>query len=471
MAPVMNTQNLMYAAGGVAGALVLWYIISNDGKRHPPTVPFDLKRLAILKERKLSIQTHEDHKKLGPVLRFSFLGVDQYFVADAQACQRILAGPAQEFYRDDTLQNAFSGIAKMLLFAIPAGDQWARHRKLLSPSFSQIQVLHAFGETIKAVNTLLDIWKSHPRGTIVNLHYDFSMMALDVVGYTAEGKDSDGYHMVEKLSDKVMYRMVVPRFLWRFIGLENSSIADGSAYIREMITKVLEAKNASTTIKPDRQMDVLDRLLAKTDSGEARFTQEEVVDEIVGFYAAGHETTANTLTFCFAAMLLNPETKAKLVAEIDYVLRGAPPTYQDLGKLKYMDNFISEVQRFYAVVFMIPRRSRVDTELCGYHIPKNSLVLVNVFSTHRGSWNWGDDAEVFDPSRFDRPVPGGAFIPFGAGNMMCIGQRTALAEVKASMVVLLQNMDFELMPGQDFDPIIGVTQGLKKGLMVKTSPL
>ncbi|TPX36344.1 hypothetical protein SmJEL517_g01519 [Synchytrium microbalum] len=384
-------------------------------------------------------------------------GPMKFLVADPKAAQQILNGSGDEFYRDGTLQKGFTGVADLPLFAIPSGDTWYRHRKILSPSFSVVHLHHAFDEAVKASQFLVNVWKTQPANKVSNLHYDFSMLALDVIGLVGffqslgslntliDGQKSESYRALERLANLVLFRTIAPPLLWELLNLGKAQMAPDGAFMRSIVAQVLETKLASKVVKADKDMDVLDRLLAKSVDGEAKFTHSEIIDEIFGFYAAGHETTSNTLTFCAASMMLHPECKAKLVAEIDSVLGGASPTYQDLPKLKYMDNFINEVQRYYAVVHTVPRRSRVDTQLC-------------------------DDVDVFDPQRFNKPPPPGAFLPFGAGPMACIGQRMSLTELKAALVVILQQVDFNLVPGQDLEPIAGVTQGLKKGLLAKITP-
>ncbi|MEQ9814863.1 MAG: cytochrome P450 [Azospirillaceae bacterium] len=202
----------------------------------------------------------------------------------------------------------------------------------------------------------------------------------------------------------------------------------------------------------------------------------EIRDELSVFFFAGHETTATSLAWTWYLLSLSPVAEAKFHAEIDQVLAGRPPTYEDLGKLHYVRSVFEEAMRLYPPIPVLTRKAREDDQLGGRHVPAGSLVAVVpwLLHRHRGLWR---DPDAFDPDRFYyekvEPPPGVepprprhklAYIPFGAGPRTCIGLGFAMTEGPLILATLGQRFRMRLRAGHPVEPYSRLTLRPRHGL-------
>lgn len=496
-----KTKYVILLASGssfaLAGILYLIRKISNNNvhkptnTNSPPSAPSnniflgatDLVKAVI--DQRLAYYLYDQHKKLGKIYKINAYGREQYVIADADEVHRILNN-VSEFYRDDELQKNFAMIADSALFILPTGegqrDQWHRHRKILSYGFSQTHLNHGFDEALLAAKEISEYWLSL-NGKPFNLHYNLSCLALDVIGKVVFSQDLGAinalkaseepkrYKLLKSISPIFSRRSAVPSWLWGIVGVAPYQVKKQVEDTRKLALDILKEKEKGNKIVADKDMDVLDRLLSKDTEGEDRFTRDEIVDEVLAFYLAGHGTSFNTMTFAILCLVQYPQVKQKLIAELKQELKGCSPSIQDLSKLLYLDAFIKEVLRLYPVAVNIARRSVNDNVICGYTIPKNSRLTLNLYAMQRGSWVWGSSSEEFNPDRFLNEYPKNGWSPFASGPTMCIGMRIALLEIKAVMATIVPKVDFELVPGQDLAPQSTLTLSFaKNGLWVKVKP-
>ena len=194
--------------------------------------------------------------------------------------------------------------------------------------------------------------------------------------------------------------------------------------------------------------DVLSMLLT-TQDGETGLTDVQVRDNVMTLMAAGHETTANALTWTFYQLSQNPAVCEKLLAELQHVLAGCAPTVADMPNLPYTEWVVSESMRLYPPVWMMGRRAIEDFEMGGYHFPAATFFGLSQWVLHRMPELWGD-AEVFRPERWDpveaKKVPPWAYFPFGGGPRICIGMPFAQLEAKLLLATILQHYTPQLAP-------------------------
>ncbi|CAC5390967.1 CYP3A [Mytilus coruscus] len=171
----------------------------------------------------------------------------------------------------------------------------------------------------------------------------------------------------------------------------------------------------------------------------------ELKSNAMTFFLAGYDTTANTLSFACHALATNSDVQKKLIEEIDTVLCGEKPQYEDISKLQYLERFVNEVLRLYGAAIRFNRECQRDIKIKDTFIPKGTDISVPSFALHRNPDYW-PDPEKFDPERFtDENIakrPEYSFIPFGIGPRICIGMRLALLEAKMALVYMLQNFSF-----------------------------
>ncbi|MGA7054468.1 MAG: cytochrome P450 [Mycobacterium sp.] len=207
---------------------------------------------------------------------------------------------------------------------------------------------------------------------------------------------------------------------------------------------------------PTDSPDLLNYLLHAEDESGTRLSDQRVHDESLTFVVAGYETTGNGLQWMWYLLALHPQAREKMFAEVDDVLGGRMPTVADLPKLRWTTACFMEALRYYSPSWVMSRRAVRPDNIGGHPIRVGTTILMAAHAVHHDP-RWWDDPETFDPSRFlpaaakDRPR--GAFIPFGAGKRICVGQNLAVTEAVLTTAVLSQQFVFDIKPGRPVEPL------------------
>jgi len=224
--------------------------------------------------------------------------------------------------------------------------------------------------------------------------------------------------------------------------------------VDEFIYRLIAQRRRETEDKGD----VLSMLL-EAQEGEVALTDTQVRDHIMTFVAAGHETTANALTWTFYLLSQHPTARAKLLAELKSVLAGRAPTIDDLPNLPYTEWALNESMRLYPPAWTQGRRATKAFELDGVHFPAGTMVMFSQWVIHRLPDIW-DDPEAFRPERWDpvngQKTPPWSYFPFGGGPRICIGMPFAQLEAKLLLATILQQYTPHLAPGYrlELNPLI-----------------
>lgn len=223
----------------------------------------------------------------------------------------------------------------------------------------------------------------------------------------------------------------------------NRAQAKAIARLDKIIYRMIEGRRAS---KNDNG-DVLSMLLLAQDEEDGSSMNDiEVRDEAMTLFLAGHETTSNALMWTFNLLAQHPEVRAKLEAELDRVLGGRTPAFEDLMQLPYALQVMQESMRLYPPAYLVGRESIEDVEIGDVKIPKGTIVMVNIWAMHRRADVFPDPMR-FDPDRFKpeemKKIPRSAYVPFGGGSRICIGNHFALMEGQIVLATLAQRLTFE----------------------------
>ncbi|KAJ3152737.1 hypothetical protein HDU86_005492 [Geranomyces michiganensis] len=475
-----------------------------------------------VKDKRFYKFTHDQTKLLGPLWDMNIIGF-RPVCSDAREVRKMLTD-TDAYYRGDDPRKAFVDVAKYPLFIIPSGAVWKHHRKLIQPAFAPSNIRKVFPVSVAKADKLMDIMgeitAKDPRAT-VNLYDFFQRATLDIIGEVALGghqfnsidelhprhqkaaaddKDSSAsaaaaaaaaagsatslFESFEHIVQAFGNRFGMPEILW---GLSNSSKkhlapAAGAAQelARTMIDKrrrELDEEIAAGVVRDKRDYDVMDRVLIPNADGEMLST-DEIVDEVIGFVLAGHETSSNALTFTMWHLMNHKNVMDKLMDEILRVLgpRGEP-TPDAIKDMPYLENVFKESLRLKSPVPAVQRTTARDSIICGYHVPKDTGIMLNFQSIQLDPQLWGPDAEEFIPERWEDKAKMaelerlGAYMPFGGGPMMCVGMKVAIPEIKILIIRLLQRFEPTLRPGQDFSwTVDGLTAGFKQGVHVYLRP-
>lgn len=192
--------------------------------------------------------------------------------------------------------------------------------------------------------------------------------------------------------------------------------------------------------------DLLSMLLETKDEQGGTMPDKQIRDEAMTLFLAGHETTANALSWTLYLLAKNPVARARLETELDTL--GHTPSYDDLKQLPFMLAVFKEALRLYPPAYIIARRAVEDVIIGRHQIRKHTIVLINVLGIHRRA-DLFPNPESFDPSRFlgdaEKQLPRCAYMPFGAGPRVCIGNHFALMEGQVLLASLLKRLRFDLV--------------------------
>ena len=220
------------------------------------------------------------------------------------------------------------------------------------------------------------------------------------------------------------------------------------ARLDEVVYRIIRERRAEGR---DRG-DVLSILTSARDEDGTVMTDRQVRDEAMTLFLAGHETTANALSWTFYLLARNPEARTRMETELDAL--GHAPGYDDLKKLPYTLATFKEAMRLYPPAYLLARRAIEDVPIGDYLVKKHSIVLINTLGLHRRPDLW-PDPERFDPDRFlgdkEKHLPRCAYLPFGAGPRVCIGNHFALMEGHILLATIARRARFELTSTNDVD--------------------
>lgn len=197
-------------------------------------------------------------------------------------------------------------------------------------------------------------------------------------------------------------------------------------------------------------------------------SDQQLRDEVMTLFLAGHETTANALAWTWFLLAEHPEVDLRLAAELDRVLGGRPPTLDDLPALPYTRMVFSEAMRLYPPAWLLGRRAARDCSIGGYGIPRGAVVLVSQWVVHHDP-RWYPDPFRFDPDRWAADVPARpkyAYFPFGGGPRRCVGEAFAWAEGLLVLATLAQGWRMRLVPGHPVVPDPLITLRPRHGIRV-----
>jgi len=210
--------------------------------------------------------------------------------------------------------------------------------------------------------------------------------------------------------------------------------------------------------------DFLSILLRAKDEDGSGMSDQQLMDECITLFGAGHETTAATLTWAWYLLCQHTALYEKVQQEVDSVLQGRTPTYADLANLPYCLQVFKETMRLYPPATGVMREALHDVEIDDYRVPKGANVVVPIYTLHRNP-RYFPEPETFDPDRFlperEKELPRYAYLPFGAGPRICIGNYFAMMEGHLLIATLAQRATFFLVPNQVIAPDLTKTLALR----------
>ena len=360
------------------------------------------------------------------------------------------------------------------------GDSWASHRATLNPTFARRhlnELIDLLIDPIESVTAGLEAKRPFDmHATMVEatlrvvanalFSQDFGPLVHSMNDLATRGlRRSEKFGRLALLG--LMPRPVYDTLMWcTFSGIPLPPPFREAQQITLALDKAVNAVLDDRIAHPTDSADLLN-VLFQADNGT--WPRRRIRDEALTFMLAGHETTANAMSWFWYLMSGNREARDRLLAEIDDVLGGRRPTAADLTRLPWTTACVQESQRFYSAVWMIARDAIEDDVIDGHHIRRGTTVLVPVHHIHHDE-RWWPDPELFDPSRFlgdaGKDRPRSAYLPFGGGRRICIGQSFALMEMVLMAAIMSQRFTFDVCPDHPVELEATLTLRPKHGLAV-----
>jgi cytochrome P450 len=335
------------------------------------------------------------------------------------------------------------------------GDFWRRQRRLAQPAFHRRRVA-AFGELMTdATLEMLDRWRPlADRDQPLDVGAEFSRLTMEVVtralfSTSVEGDIGKVGRAIATLLDEVTFRFTFPFYPPLKVPTpRNRRFLAARATLDEIVYGIISGRRRS----PGEHDDLLALLMEARDedTGEG-MSDKQLRDEVITLFLAGHETTANALTWASYLLSTHVGVARRLRAEVDEALGGGIPTAADLPDLPYTRMVVDETLRLYPPAWITNRRAIEDDTVCGYRIPADAMLSISPYVTHRDPVLW-ENPEGFDPERFapERSAarPHYAYFPFGGGPRQCIGKGFALMEATLVLALLANRCELYLVPGR-----------------------
>jgi cytochrome P450 len=411
----------------------------------------------------------ETAREYGDVVRIDFVGDRAlYGLYHPDHVRHVLVENNQQYVKGDFFQDRLELLGNGLLNA--EGEEWRQQRHQVEPAFHPDRIA-GYGETmVDYTERRLERWQTP---TVTNLHEEMMGVTLEIVADAlfdvdirqAESEIGDALGTVmENFRRRTGRPVDIPR--WVPTG-NNRRYNEARETLTGIVGDIIAEKRGG-----DDGGDVVSMLLRSEDEQGRGMDPETIGDQVLTLLLAGHETTAQALTFTSYLLATHPAVERRLLSELDDELDG-PPTVSDLESLPYLERVVRESMRLYPPVPGIVRQPTADDEIGGYRVPEGATVLLSQWVIHRDP-RFYDNPLAFDPDRWQREgrderTPF-AYFPFGGGPRRCVGDRFALMEARLVLARLLQSVRFETVPETELSLAPAITLRPEDGLDLRIVP-
>ncbi|WP_394834168.1 cytochrome P450 [Pendulispora rubella] len=395
----------------------------------------------------------------GDIVQFDF-GPYRYVLAnEPESIKRVLVDNAKNYIKGYSYRGLRLILGQGLVTS--EGDFWRRQRKLAQPAFHREKLADLAQRMTDAASDMLARWYRHPSGTTLDVHAEMMRVTLDVVGRTLLSQSLD--ERAEGIGDAMAVTVRIasdyaatpfPLPMW-VPTPKNLRFKRAKRTLDALVLDIIAERRKTSDVG---RRDLLSMLMAARDeeTNEA-MTDQQLKDEVMTIVTAGHETTANAMSWTLYLLSRHPDVARRVEAEADAVLGTRLPALEDLPRMPYARAVIEESMRLYPPVWAVEREALADDVLGGYHIPKGTMVAILPYVLHRHPAYW-DNPEGFDPDRFTAGTerPRYAYLPFGGGPRICIGNAFAMMEAQILLAMIATRYRLQLPAGArvELEPVV-----------------
>lgn len=411
-------------------------------------------------------------RKYGDLVYFRVMSFDMHLVNHPDYVREILVTNQGNFVKSRALQRAKALLGEGLLTS--EGQHHLRQRRLVQPAFHRERLAGYAAVMSDYAVRFRERWKA---GSVIDVSRVMPHLTLAIVAKTLFTAD------VENDAPEIGAAMSSVLQMFDLLLLPYSDIIKRlplpSVRRYEKARALLDAK-VYGLIRERRASgadtgDLLSMLLLAQDDEKntGGMTDQQVRDEALTLFLAGHETTANALAWTWYLLSQNPDVERRLHQELDTVLGDHAPELSDVPNLQYTERVLAEALRLYPPAWGVGRLAKEAFRLGGFDIPANSVCILSPYVMHRDA-RWFPDPEKFDPERWTPEArdarPKFSYFPFGGGARVCIGERFAWMEGVIVLAALAQKWQLRLVAGQRIEPKPLITLRVKNGLRMVVEP-
>jgi cytochrome P450 len=416
-------------------------------------------------------------REYGDVVYFRFLNVPICLVVHPDGIEQILVKSQANFLKARDYRALRPILGNGLLTS--EGEFWQDQRKLIQPAFRHENILTYAQIMTESTAAILAHWK---HGETRDTHADMMALTLDIVAKSLFGSDvsEDSLGVADAMA--VVMELFIAQANWAFVLPDRIPLPKSRRlrqcikHLNDVVYRFIRARRKeSAGADAAHRGDLLSTLLAVRDESGGSMTDEQLRDEIMTLFLAGHDTTANALTWTWYLLAQNPKADAALGAELREVLGDRAPTPADLPRLPYTEMVLKESMRLYPPAWGVGRRAIHDFELDGYRIPAKTNFFPLQWVTQRDA-RFFPDPERFDPERWRHDpirtgkIPRFSYFPFGGGPRVCVGAGFAMMEATLLLATIAQKFRLTLALNQSIEPLFSVTLRPKTGIKMHLHP-
>ncbi|XP_065873368.1 cytochrome P450 72A397-like [Euphorbia lathyris] len=399
-------------------------------------------------------------------------GIPNVVIMDPKLVREILT-KKMEFKKPEitpTMKFFLKGLANI------DGDKWSLHRKIINPAFHIEKLKGMLPSFMVCCEEMVEKWEKmigEEDCVELDVLIEFQKLTADIISRAAFGSNLQEGNLIFALQ-----RQQGKYFLQSLFSLTSpwsrlllSKLKKKMMQIHREIQVILEGvikkREKAILSGSGDQKDLLDLLLKsnfdeiENNKNNKGMSREDVIEECKLFYFAGHETTANLLTWTIICLSMDPKWQDKARKEVLQLIGKNRPTFDDLNQLKIVNMILLEVLRLYPPTSLM-RTVQEETKIGDYTFPGGIMFTIPTYLIHRDPNLWGEDANEFNPDRFSDGISKATkdqscFFAFGWGPRICIGQNFAMLEAKLALVLILQHFSFGLSSSYAHSPHVSIT--------------
>lgn len=468
----------------------IYNVLRSQGINGEPFVPIygQIEQLRKYFELEKQMDYQMDlEKKYGNKFILSVGPVINLVITDPDLIGEILTKKSIYYTKPKLFREQFGPVAGSINLVIAEGEIHSYLREMLNPAFHFANLQSLVSIMCRETSNIIERWLNLYSNDYFDIQTEVHALSLCIIC-----SSSFGMKMTNDLTHKLCQSFIegfnalyyrtnhypiyqIP--ILNKLPILKKPIIDKNAHLLRSIAKdMIKKRRSGRTQRSSGENDLLDLLLSAEDKEGKSLTDEQIENESIAFVLAGHETTGSLLAWALYILMTNPQVFIDCRQEVDEVLEGKIPDYNDLQNLHIIDAVVHETLRLYPPVSMIMREA-IEEHTLGegqLQIPLGTGILFNIYNLHRSNKYWSDPFK-FDYKRWMRNSKGFkpklahpfCYLPFSAGNRNCIGQNFAVLEAKVLIVLVVQKLDLFFKPDQKTVHMNRITLKAKYGIQAK----